>query len=100
MASALDPKLTTWTDQQVSVIESNAAIRTLIQAGPGTGKTATACSRIAWMISSSDIDPSEIWLISFTRTAIHELRSRISSFLKNPSDVHGLRIATIDSLLS
>ena len=98
MASALDPKLTIWTDQQVSVIESDAAIRTLIQAGPGTGKTATACSRIAWMISSSEIDPSEIWLISFTRTAIHELRNRISSFLKNPSDVHGLRIATIDSL--
>ena len=95
---AADSKSSNWTDQQVSVIESNGSTRTLIQAGPGTGKTSTACARIAWLISCADIDPSEIWLISFTRTAIHELRNRISSFLRNPSDVHGLRIATIDSL--
>ena len=91
------PGQISWTFEQKNVIESGVQDRILVDAGPGTGKTATACARISWLINSGVIEPSEIWLISFTRTAVHELRTRISSYLKEPSSVAALRIATIDT---
>ncbi|POB00311.1 hypothetical protein C2134_02625 [Chromobacterium sinusclupearum] len=86
-----------WTDEQIQVITAGSEERLLVDAGPGTGKTAVACARIAWLIDNGFADASRIWLISFTRTAVHELRNRISSYLKDPSSAYGLRIATIDS---
>lgn len=86
-----------WTDEQKRVIEAPAASRLLIDAGPGTGKTATACARIAWLLTKGGLDASEIWLFSFTRTAVHELRSRIASYLPGPDLSAALRIATIDA---
>lgn len=86
-----------WTPEQNRVIEASPESRVLIDAGPGTGKTATACARIAWLLNHGGIEATEIWLFSFTRTAVHELRSRIASYLDNPGDVAALRIATIDS---
>lgn len=79
------------------MIQSDAHARILVDAGPGTGKTATACARIAWLISHGGLDPSQIWLISFTRTAVHELRYRIAAYLPDPTEVASLKIATIDS---
>jgi hypothetical protein len=91
------PQITSWTAEQTRVIEAPVERRLLIDAGPGTGKTATACARIAWLISRGGVEASEIWLVSFTRTAVHELRSRIASYLPDPGEVAALRIATIDS---
>lgn len=88
---------TAWTDEQRRVIEATAGSRLLVDAGPGTGKTATACARIAWLIASGGIEASEIWLVSFTRTAVHELRSRIAAHLPDPGQAAALRIATVDS---
>lgn len=87
----------TWTSEQQRVIEASPESRLLVDAGPGTGKTATACARIAWLIKNGGLEASEIWLFSFTRTAVHELRSRIASFLDNPGEVAALRIVTVDS---
>ncbi len=86
-----------WTQEQVNVIEAPCNLRMLLDAGPGTGKTATLCARIAWLIDNSDINPNTIWVISFTRTAVNELRNRISSYLKDPAQVFAIRIATIDA---
>ena len=89
--------VTTWTGEQKQVIEAPPAGRLLVDAGPGTGKTATACARIAWLLTTGGIEASEIWLVSFTRTAVHELRNRIASYLPDPGAVAALRIATIDA---
>lgn len=86
-----------WTGEQLRVIQAPANRRLLVDAGPGTGKTATACARIAWLLTEGGIDASEIWLFSFTRTAVHELRNRIASYLPDPGVVAALRIATIDA---
>lgn len=86
-----------WTDQQTVAIQAPPCTRMLVDAGPGTGKTATLCSRIAWLIDNDGINPSSIWVVSFTRTAVNELRNRIGSYLKSPSDVYAIRIATIDA---
>lgn len=87
----------TWTAEQRQVIESPVSRRLIVDAGPGTGKTATACARIAWLLTEGGLEASEIWLFSFTRTAVHELRNRIASYLPDPGAVAALRIATIDA---
>lgn len=89
--------VTSWTGEQKLVIEAPAMKRLLVDAGPGTGKTATACARIAWLLTEGGLDGSQIWLVSFTRTAVHELRSRIASYLSDVGALAALRIATIDA---
>ena len=59
-----------WDDCQERVIKAPPGNRVLVHAGPGTGKTAVACARVAHLIDGKEIEPSRIWLISFTRTAV------------------------------
>ena len=87
----------TWTSEQLDVIEVDRSGRQLVQAGPGTGKTAVACARVAQLIEKQNVLPHEIFLISFTNAAIHELRNRIRSYLSDPDLASGLRITTLDS---
>ena len=87
----------TWTSEQLDVIEVDRSERQLVQAGPGTGKTAVACARVAHLIEKQNVLPHEIFLISFTNAAIHELRNRIRSYLSDPELASGLRITTLDS---
>ena len=86
-----------WTSQQVDVIRADQHARLMIDAGPGTGKTAVLCARIAWLLDSAGLEPGEIWIISFTRTAVAEIRSRIAHHLADPAKAHALRVATIDA---
>ena len=86
-----------WTEEQMRVICADPGARILVDAGPGTGKTAVACARIAWLIEDGGLSPEEIWLVSFTRTAVHELRNRIGTYLTDRSRVSSIRITTIDS---
>ena len=67
----------TWTSEQLAVIQAPASARLVVDAGPGTGKTATLCARIAWLIETANLEPGEIWIISFTRTAVAEIRNRV-----------------------
>jgi hypothetical protein len=86
-----------WDKDQVEVIEAKPSARLLVDAGPGTGKTAVACARVAWLIHEEDIPAASILLISFTRTAVAELRNRIASHLGDESLAAAVRIATLDS---
>lgn len=65
-----------WDSAQIKVIEESVSSRILVSAGPGMGKTAVACARVAHMIEQG-VPASGIWLISFTRTAVREIRDRI-----------------------
>lgn len=83
--------------KQESVIAAAPDARLLVGAGPGTGKTAVACARIAKLIDVDGVEPSHIWFISFTRTAVAEMRNRIRSLLKDPGVAYSVRVATLDS---
>lgn len=85
-------------EYQIQVISSNPSERIIVEGGPGMGKTAVACARVAYLIQQG-IEPSNIWLISFTRTAIKEIKSRIDSFLSQDEKylAKSIRISTIDS---
>lgn len=84
-----------WDADQLRVIQSEADARLVVEAGPGTGKTAVACARLAYLINEEDIEPSNTWMISFTRTAVAEIRARLHSYVGDAS--LAIRIATIDS---
>jgi hypothetical protein len=87
-----------WSDEQLKVIEAAANDRVLVLAAPGTGKTAVACARIARLVEQYDCSASRILMISFTRTAVAEVRDRIRAALTSREAAASVQIATIDSL--
>ncbi|TYK60393.1 MULTISPECIES: UvrD-helicase domain-containing protein [Pseudomonas] len=84
-----------WDADQLRVIEGDMDARLVVDAGPGTGKTAVACARLAYLITQEDLEPSNTWMISFTRTAVAEIRARLHSYVGDAS--FAIRIATVDS---
>lgn len=62
--------------EQLEAIQSDAQ-RLLVLAGAGTGKTRTIIGRTSRLIEDG-IDPSRIVIVTFTRRAAHEIRSRLS----------------------
>jgi len=85
-----------WDLQQLEAIIEPGNSWQLITAGPGAGKSAVACQRVSYLVDEG-IAPSRILMISFTRTAISEIRDRITSYASNRSAVSSVRISTIDS---
>lgn len=79
--------------EQLDVIDEPVRARQFVEAGPGTGKTAVACARIAKLLRDG-VNPSRILMISFTRTAVRELRDRIKSWSGNGAGA--LNLYTID----
>jgi hypothetical protein len=85
-----------WDLQQIEVILDDPASWQLVVAGPGTGKSAVACQRVAFLVDEG-IPPTRILLVSFTRTAVAELRNRIVSYAIAGDLARSVRISTIDS---
>ena len=86
-----------WDKEQLSVINDEKSSRQIVEAGPGTGKTAVACARVASLIDVHEVPPSKIWLLSFTRTAVREIRNRIEDYVDDPKDALSVKITTLDS---
>lgn len=86
-----------WDGAQLKVIESPMSKRIQVDAGPGTGKTAVACARVAWLIDNCGVNAGNIWIISFTQTAVQEIRNRIKFFLKDTGNAYAVNVATLDS---
>ena len=91
------PSLIEWDKSHREVIDAPLEDRMLVGAGPGTGKTAVACARVSQLIDQGGLEPSRIWLISFTRTAVREIRDRIAAYLEDASAAYAVKIATLDS---
>jgi DNA helicase II / ATP-dependent DNA helicase PcrA len=60
-------------------IAASDADRIGILAGPGTGKTARGLMRRVARLLEQGVPPQEILLISFTRTAAHDLREKVAN---------------------
>ena len=87
----------TWVHEQLNVIKSDPDERIIVEAGPGTGKTAVACARVAYLIDQKNLSPSKIWLFSFTRTAVKEIRDRIQNYITDKDSALAVKITTLDS---
>jgi hypothetical protein len=86
-----------WDEDQRLVIEAKPDDCTLVSAGPGMGKTAVACARVAHLVDKEHVADGNIWLVSFTRAAISEIKGRIGDFAEDRSNVYAVKISTIDS---
>lgn len=82
---------------QLAIIENDPSSRVLINAGPGTGKTETACRRISWLINEANITPSQILVLSFTRTAVAEMKARVRNRLTHVEQADEVNVRTMDS---
>jgi len=89
------PRPFRWTDEQKAVLGQPAPARLLVEAAPGTGKTAVACARAVRLIAEEDVPPSAILMVSFTRTAVAEMRKRMQLMLPD-GRAHAINISTLD----
>ncbi len=82
--------------QQDAVVNASPEARLIVESGPGCGKTDVACARVAWLIDSG-VPAARIVLLSFTRTAVREIRARIRQIAAATSDVAEVDVRTLDS---
>ena len=81
--------------------EQNAAVSlplesALILAGAGSGKTRVLTTRIAWLLESKQLSPSNIMAVTFTNKAAKEMVSRLSSLVS--FDLKNMWIGTFHGL--
>lgn len=82
---------------QQKVIRAPVSERMLVNAGPGSGKTAVACARVDYLIKEGACEPHQICLLGFSRTAVAEIRDRINRMLVDSGAVNSIFIHTLDS---
>ncbi len=71
----------------------------LLLAGPGSGKTKTLTSRIAYIIEKKMVAPEHILSLTFTNKAAKQMRERVSKLLvKNKTAVDSLTMGTFHSV--
>lgn len=56
----------------------------MVLAGPGSGKTLTIAKRIEYLIRKHKVRPEEILVITFTKYAANEMKSRFLAVMKEP----------------
>lgn len=84
----------TLTAEQVRIVNAAASAKTLVTAGPGTGKTHVLIHRVSSLISEHGIAPGELLVLSFSRGAVKEIRERLHGF---GGDARYVRALTFDS---
>jgi hypothetical protein len=89
--------LQVWTSAQQALIKLRPDARALVIAPPGTGKTAVACARIAYLLQEHKLLQSSVLMFSFTRAAVAEARERIASAASDATILGGVEITTLDS---
>ncbi|MFA7269745.1 MAG: DNA helicase II [Sterolibacterium sp.] len=68
----------------------------LILAGAGSGKTRVLTTRIAWLISTTQVSPHSVLAVTFTNKAAKEMLTRLSAML--PINTRGMWIGTFHGL--
>jgi DNA helicase-2/ATP-dependent DNA helicase PcrA len=69
----------------------------LVLAGAGTGKTATLCARVAWLVSAG-VPPERILLLTFSRRAAREMLQRTRTMVSMPAGGRGVLGGTFHSV--
>jgi len=83
-------------EQREAVSASDSVIAVI--AGPGTGKTKTLVSRIAYLTQKCNVPPSQIMAVTFTNRAANEMRVRLTKNFGNRQTVKDLTIGTFHSI--
>ncbi|MBC8570873.1 UvrD-helicase domain-containing protein [Zongyangia hominis] len=83
-------------EQLAAVTASDPAVAVI--AGPGTGKTKTLVSRIAYLVQERGVKPSEITAVTFTNKAAAEMLERLEIQFGDKRKVGRMQIGTFHSL--
>ena len=86
--------------QQEDIITLDPTERTVVNAGPGTGKTWTLIEKIKYMLTEAGTDPQNILVLCFSRAAVEVVRNRLEiSAGKDelPLNWHEIEVRTFDS---
>jgi uncharacterized protein (TIGR00375 family) len=83
-------------EQKEAVIASEPVVAVI--AGPGTGKTRTLVSRIAYLTEKRGVPPSQIMAVTFTNRAAAEMRTRLLSQMGDRQAAEALTIGTFHSI--
>ncbi|HIP11478.1 MAG TPA: RecQ family ATP-dependent DNA helicase [Arcobacter sp.] len=68
-------------DEQKEIISDKQTKAMMILAGPGSGKTKVLVHKIASLILTEDIKPEQFMMLTFSRTAAGEFRSRLNKLI-------------------
>ena len=68
-------------DEQKEIIKDKETKAMMILAGPGSGKTKVLVHKIASLILTEDIKPEQFMMLTFSRTAAREFRSRLNTLI-------------------
>ena len=87
-------------DDQITAITAPPTGRHSVDAGAGTGKTATLALRALYLIESEQVKADQIVVVTFTRKAAAEIAARIGDTLDRAflGDGRGVRCTTIHAL--
>lgn len=87
-------------EKQAEVASRYAGARQLVLAGPGTGKTETVALRLRYLLESG-VGPSQILVLSFSRSAVRTVADRLERFAADSKgvveDLRHVSIRTFDS---
>lgn len=86
--------------EQTDIIELNPQERTVVNAGPGTGKTWTLIEKIKYMLSAEGVLPENVLVLCFSRAAVEVVRTRLENAADRdelPLNWHDIDIRTFDS---
>src|SRR3569833_866505 len=78
--STASPVLASLNAAQCRAVTSDAATVAIL-AGPGSGKTHTLTSRVAWLVDNAGYQPEDIIVATFTVMAAREMKERIGMAL-------------------
>lgn len=85
---------------QDKIIEAEHTERSIVNAGPGTGKTWTLIEKIIYMINEGQAAAENILVLCFSRSAVEVVRSRLSEAAENGRigyEWHDVDARTFDS---
>lgn len=97
-ASAASPDIPYGLNSEQWEAVSAADPAVAVIAGPGTGKTKTLVSRIAYLVEQCGVQPSQITAVTFTNKAAREMRERLEKQLAGSRAVKAMNIGTFHSI--
>lgn len=82
--------------EQQAIVAAPLEGNQLVLAGPGSGKTRVLVHRIAWLLRECLVEPGAIMVLTFGRSAAHEVRSRLWNLVG--MDAAGVVVQTLHGL--
>ena len=80
--------------QQLTILNDRESERILVAAGPGSGKTRLLVHKVAAVILTENIKPDQFLMLSFSRSAVQEIKERLKALI---GTVYGVEIKTFHS---